>query len=125
MAAFDEFVPQFQRAKDRWPDAPTLAQHYAAVQESFEGSSFDIIASIKSFLECVCITILGEFGRSASSDASTIQLLAEAMKAIGLDRGRGASKLGKLLSAHNKMADALNEMRNETWSARRFLYQLQ
>jgi hypothetical protein len=113
MAAFDDFVPQFQRAKDRWPDAPTLAQHYIAVKESFEGSSLDIIASIKSFLECVCITILGEFGKSVSSDASTIQLLGEAMKAIGLDRGRGASKLGKLLSAHNKMADALNEMRNE------------
>lgn len=32
---------------------------------------------------------------------------------MGLDSGRGASKLGKLLSAHNKMADALNEMRNE------------
>jgi hypothetical protein len=113
MSPFDEFVPQFQRSRDRWPDAPTLAQHYTAVKESYEGSSHDIIASIKSFLECVCVTILGEFGKTAPSESSTIFLLGEALRAIGLDSGRGASKLGKLLSAHNKMADALNDMRNE------------
>ena len=37
----------------------------------------------------------------------------EALKTLGLESGRGASKLGKVLSAHNKMADALIEMRNE------------
>ena len=53
MDAFDAFVPQFRRAKDRWPEAPTLAQHYAAVVESYTGSGHDIIGSIKSFVECV------------------------------------------------------------------------
>lgn len=113
MADFDDFVPQFLRAKERWSDAPLLAQHYLAVKGSYEGSSQGIIASIKSFIECVCITILGEFGKDAPSEASTVQLLSDALKVIGLDKGRGASRFGKLLSAHNRMADALNDMRNE------------
>src|ERR1035441_8058544 len=60
MEAFDAFVPHFRRAKERWPDAPTLAQGYDAVRESYDGSSHDIIGSSKSFIECVCRTILGE-----------------------------------------------------------------
>ncbi len=113
MEPFDAFVPQFRRAKERWPEAPTLATHYDAVVKSYDSSAYGIIASVKSFIECVCITILGEFGKLAPSDPSTTSLLVEALKTLGLDSGRGASKLGKLLKAHNKMADALSEMRNE------------
>lgn len=113
MEPFDAFVPQFRRAKERWAEAPTLAAHHDKVVESYEGNGYGIIASVKSFIECVCITILGEFGKSVPSDAGTTLLLGEALKTLGLDSGRGSSKLGKLLSAHNKMADALNEMRNE------------
>jgi len=113
MEPFDAFVPQFRRAKERWQEAPTLSAHYDAVVASYEGSAYGIIASVKSFIECVCITILGEFGKSSPSDSTTTSLLVEALKLLGLDSGKGASKLSKLLSAHNKMADALNEMRNE------------
>lgn len=113
MEPFDAVVPQFRRAKERWPEAPTLASHYEAVLKSYESTAYGIIGSVKSFIECICLTILGEFGKAAPSDASTTQLLGEALRTLGLDSGRGASKLGKLLSAHNKMADALNEMRNE------------
>jgi hypothetical protein len=113
MEPFDAVVPQFRRAKERWQEAPTLSSHYDAVVASYEGSAYGIIASVKSFIECVCITILGEFGKTSPSDATTTLLLGEALRTLGLDSGRGASKVGKLLSAHNKMADALNEMRNE------------
>jgi hypothetical protein len=113
MQAFDTFVPQFHRARERWPEAPTLAQHYTAVVESYQGSSHDIIASIKSFIECVCRTILGEFGKPApASNSTTTYLLGEALKALGLENSRGASKLDEVLGAHNKMADALSFMRN-------------
>ncbi len=113
MAAFDDFVPQFRRAKDRWPDAPTLAQHYAAVLESYDGSGQDIIGSSKSFIESVCKTILAEFGKGEpSSTPTTTQLLVEALKSLGLQNSRGVSKLDDVLSAHNKMADALSFMRN-------------
>lgn len=77
MEPFDAVVPQFRRARERWPEAPTLATHYDAVVKSYESSAYGIIGSVKSFTECVCITILGEFGKAAPSDASTTQLLGE------------------------------------------------
>lgn len=113
METLDAFVPQFRRAKERSPEAPTLSTHYKSVVRAYETSGYGIIASVKSFLECVRLTICGEFGKTAPPDASTTFLLVEALKTLGLDSGRGASKLGKLLKAHNKMADALSEMRNE------------
>jgi hypothetical protein len=68
---------------------------------------------VKSFIECVCLTILGEFGKPMPcSDPSTTELLVEALKPLGLENTRGASRVDKLLSAHNRMADALSEMRN-------------
>lgn len=113
MTAFDEFVPQFRRARDRWPDAPTLASHYSAVIESYEGSAFDIIVTSKSFIECVSRTIIVESGRlDPRSDSTTTYLLGEALRALGLENSRGASRLDEILSAHNKMADALSWMRN-------------
>lgn len=113
MAAFDDLAPQFQRAKECWSDAPLLTSHYDAVVECYNGSEHDIIGSIKSFIECVCKTILGEFGGSeTSSTPTTTQLLVEALKSVGLQNSKGASKLDDVLSAHNKMADALTFMRN-------------
>src|ERR1039458_7732068 len=114
MEAFDAFVPQFRRAKERWPDAPTLAAHYANLIESYEGSGHGIIASSRSFIDCFCRTILNEFGKpEPPSDSKTTYLLGEALKTLGLENSRGASKLDSILSAHNKMADALSAMRNQ------------
>lgn len=113
MEAFDAFVPNFRKFKERWPNAPTLASHYSAVVESYEGSGLDIIATSKSFIECVCRTIIVELGRpDPRSDSTTTYLLGEALRALGLENSRGASKLDDVLSAHNKMADALTSMRN-------------
>jgi Abortive infection C-terminus len=113
MEPFDAFVPQFRRAKERWPEAPTLTRHYSAVVESYQGSGLDILATSKSFIECVCRIIIAEFGRpEPQSDSRTTYLLGEALKAVGLENSRGASKLDDVLTAHNKMADALTWMRN-------------
>jgi Type I restriction enzyme HindI endonuclease subunit-like, C-terminal/Abortive infection C-terminus len=110
---FDAFVPQFRRAKERWPEAPTLAGHYRAVVESYDGSGLDIIGTSKSFIECVCRIIIAEFGRpEPRSDSNTTYLLGEALKAVGLETSRGASRFDDVLTAHNKMADALTWMRN-------------
>ena len=115
MEPIDSFSPHFRLAKERWPNAPTLSNHYSAVVESYEGNAHSLIATIKSFVECVCLTVLGEFGRSMpSSDPSTTELLVEALKSLGLQNSRGASKVDKLLSAHNRLADALTELRNES-----------
>lgn len=113
MAAFDDLVPQFRRAAEKWPEAPLLAKHYETVAESFGGSQQDLVGSVKSFVECVCRTILGEYGKpEAASDSSTTHLLREALECLGLQNSKGASRLDDVLSAHNKMADALSSMRN-------------
>src|SRR5437667_3026053 len=111
----DALAPHFHQAKERWPGAPTLTRHYEAVLESYTGGKHGLIATIKSFIECVCLTILGEYGRPMpSADPSTTDMLVEALKVLGLENSGGASKVGKLLSAHNRLADTLNELRNES-----------
>ncbi|MBI4064542.1 MAG: abortive infection family protein [Elusimicrobia bacterium] len=114
MEDLDVLVPHFRRTKERWPEAPTLSSHYKAVRKNYEGDKHGLVATIKSFIECACLTILGEFGKTMpSSDPSTTELLVEALKPLGLQNSRGASRVDKLLSAHNKLADALTEIRNE------------
>jgi len=113
MPDLDSIAPQFRLATAHWPEAPTLLNHYRAVSECYAATGHGLIATVKSFIECVCLTILAEFGRPMpSSDPSTTELLVEALKPLGLENTRGASRIDKLLSAHNRMADALSEMRN-------------
>jgi hypothetical protein len=98
---------------ERWPEAPTLSNHYRAVVESFEGSGHGLIGTVKSFIECICLTVLSEFGKPMpSSEPSTTELLVEALKTVGLESSRGATRVDRLLSAHNRLADTLTEMRN-------------
>ncbi len=113
-ADLDTIAPNFRRAKEQWPDAPTLANHYQAVVDGYVGNGHGLVETVKSFLECVCVTVLGEFGKPMpSSQPGTTELLVECLKCLGLTNTRGASKLDKVLSAHNKLADALSDMRNE------------
>ena len=113
MAAFDEFLPNFLKAKERWPDARLLSRHYDAVRESYEGSGLGTVGTAKSFVETVCRTILAEFGKTEpSSDSATQYLLTQAHKALGLQNSKGVSRLDEVLNARNIMADALRHMRN-------------
>lgn len=114
MADFDELVPNYRRAKDRWPDAPTLAKYYEAITACHAGNDHGLVEHVKSFIECVCVTILGEFGQPMpSSTPTTTELLVAALQPLGLQNSRGASKLDKVLSGFNKLSDALSDMRNE------------
>ena len=109
----DELAPHFRLALELWPEAPNLSNHYAAVNEAFGGTAHGLIATVKSFVECVCLTVLGEFGQpQPGSDPSTTDLLGEALRCLGLQNDQGGSKVSKVLSAHNKLADALSDIRN-------------
>jgi hypothetical protein len=108
----DELVPNFRRARDRWPGAPALQAHYETVAESYAGSAQGLIEAVKSYLECVCRTILADYGAPANQDATTTELLVAALERLGLRNTRGASRFDRVLSAHNKLADALSEVRN-------------
>ena len=88
--SLDEIAPNYRAAVERWPDAPTLASHYQAVFESFNGSGHGLIETVKSFIECVCLTILGDFGEampsatpSTSGGFNTDDLLGTALSAAG------------------------------------------
>lgn len=113
MNHIDELAPHFRGASERWPDAPTLVSHYEAVIEGFNGNAHGVIATVKSFVECVCLTVLGEFGQPPGGSAiSTTDLLGDALRCLGLQNDQGGSRVSKLLSAHNKLADALSDIRN-------------
>lgn len=112
MIPLDELVPNYRRAKDRWSDAPTMARHYDTVEEAYGGSGQSLIESVKSYVECVCRTILADYGAVADTNASTTELLVAALERLGLRNSRGSSRFDRVLSAHNKLADALSDARN-------------
>lgn len=86
----------------------------SGISQSYSSSNFGLIETVKSFIESVCLTILVDFGKSMpSSDPSTTEMLVGTLKCLGFENSRGASKLDKVLSAYNKLADALSDMRNE------------
>ncbi|MEJ8568627.1 abortive infection family protein [Elongatibacter sediminis] len=115
MAELDELTPNYRRAQRRWPDAPSLAQHYNALASCFVGGGFGLVEHVKSFLESVCVTIMGELREPMPSSApSTTELLVAALGPLGLRNTKGSSKLDKVLSGFNRLADALADMRNET-----------
>jgi hypothetical protein len=114
MTPLDELVPHYRRARDRWPTAPTLVAHYYTLIEAYEGTGQALIESVKSFVECVCRTIITDYGGSVSTgDPSTTELLVAALERLGLRNTRGVSKFDRVLSAHNRLADALSECRNQ------------
>lgn len=114
MPDLDTLAPNYRRAQQRWPDAPTLATCHEALRGCFDTNAHGLVEHVKSFIESVCLTIMGELREPMPSSApSTTDLLVAALNPLGLRNTRGASKLDKVLSAFNRLADALTEMRND------------
>jgi hypothetical protein len=112
VSSFDDFAPGFRAAAIRWPDAPNLAAHYKDVVTTFDNGGASIVELCKSFIEMVCITILQESGETVKDLAPTTEYLRDALAAIGVTNTRGSDVFDKVLSAHNKLSDALAGVRN-------------
>lgn len=112
MTPLDELAPNYRRALSYWKDAPTLAAHYLALAQAYEGNGYSLIETTKSYLECVCRTILTDYGAPDIDNATTTELMVAALERLGIRNARGASHFDKVLSAHNKLADALSDARN-------------
>ena len=112
----DDIAPAFRDAKERWPDAPNMQAHYDDLVRSFETNGSSLIELCKSFLEMVCVTVLNELGGDVPTNGSTTQYVVAALDKLGLRNTRGASAFDKVLSAHNKLSDALTEVRNQEGS---------
>lgn len=114
MPDLDALAPNYRRARQRWSDAPTLTKCHEALKACFDANGHGLVEHVKSFIESVCLTIMGELREPMpSSKPSTTELLVAALNPLGLRNSRGASKLDKVLSGFNRLADALSEMRND------------
>jgi hypothetical protein len=114
MPDLDTIAPNYRRAQQRWPDAPTLTHAYDALNACINANGHGLVEHIKAYVESVCVTIMGEFRvPMPSARPSTTDLLVAALGPLGLKNTRGATKLDKLISAFNRLADAIGDMRNE------------
>jgi len=50
----DDIAPAFRAARERWPNAPNLQQHYEDLARTFKENGSSLIELTKSFLEMVC-----------------------------------------------------------------------
>jgi hypothetical protein len=116
MINLDDVAPSFRRACERWPDAPLLRRDHDDLAATLKHSGNSALELCKAFVESVCRTILEDLNEPTSAD-TTGGLMRDALTALGLENTRGASKLDKVFSAYNKLAEALNDARNEEGSA--------
>lgn len=115
MPDLDAVAPNYRRAQQRWSAASTLARCYDSLDTCFNGNAHGLVEHVKSFVESVCLTIMGEFREPMpSAQPSTTELLVAALGPLGLKNTKGATKLDKVLSGFNRLADAIGDMRNET-----------
>lgn len=113
MTTLDDIAPAFRSAARRWPEAMNLQRHYADLAATFVANGSSLVELCKSFIETVCVTLLNEFGKAPTTETPTTKLLVDALSELGLKNTRGASAFDKVLSAYNKLADALNDLRNQ------------
>ncbi|MBN2207825.1 MAG: abortive infection family protein [Candidatus Coatesbacteria bacterium] len=83
--------------------------------ETYESNGSSLIELCKSFLEMVCITVLTELGKAVPTYAPTTEYVVATLDSLGLKNTRGGA-FDKVLSAHNRLADALTEVRNREGS---------
>ncbi len=111
MSILETTAPNFARAVRHWPGAELLASHFQDLDETLERNGPSTIELTKSFLECVCLTIVQDSGDTPEYQ-NTTELLRQAMATVGLARTREANRFNKLLSGYFKLTDAVAEFRN-------------
>ena len=113
MNDLDAVAPNYRRAQKRWPAASLLRTHYEALAACWTGTGHGLVEHVKSFVECVCRTILDERGVPDEPRATNTRLLVVTLEALGLRRSQRAYAVDKVLSAFNKLSDALADVRNK------------
>lgn len=106
-------IPNYERACGIWPDASNLRQSVDAVQRSADGMQHGLIEHVKSCIECICITILTDRGEEVPERPQDLDLLRLTLDSLGLQNTRGRSRIDSIVSAFNKLAGAIVDLRNE------------
>lgn len=101
-----------------WRDAAMLQHTFKALEESLNSQSDVSIDAAKGLVECVCRIIIEELDnpespiKPKSEDAAITELLSVATRLLKLSDIRDR-KFADIIKHHNKLANALRELRNE------------
>jgi hypothetical protein len=100
MQPLEAVAPNYFRPVAYWPGAASLSENLDALVVCCNQDSLDTVEHVRSYLETVCITILGDNGREPSTSFPKLtDLLVESLEVLGYANSRTGSKLDKLLSA--------------------------
>lgn len=113
-----DWCPGIREACAYWHDAPMLQQTFEALEGTLDQDNDACIDCSKAMVEVFCQTIVASFHsetnliRPEKSNPTLSDWLASAVRALRLGDVRDV-KFRKLISSHSKLADALNDLRNE------------
>ena len=117
-----DWCPAMREVCRYWKDTPMLLQTFQAVELSLEKDNDTCIDCSKAMVESVCQLIISSFHTPEtplypSNDNPTLsKWLYAAIRALKLGDSRD-DKFRKLVSSHHKLADALNDLRNDAGPA--------
>lgn len=117
-----DWCPSMREVCSYWRDTPMLTQTFEAVEFSLQQDNDTCIDCSKTMVEAVCRVIITSFHTPESpllppKDTPTISdWLAAAIRALKLGDIRD-DRFRKLVSSHHKLADALNDLRNQAGPA--------
>ena len=101
MASLRDVAPNYERAREIWPEALTLGKSYQALLSCFNGDGHGMVEYIKAYLECVFVTIIAEFDAEPpqGSTPNTTELFQAALKPLGLENTRAPASSTKCFQA--------------------------
>lgn len=117
-----DWCPGIREACSHWRDAPMLQQSFEALEKTLEQNNDACIDCAKTMVEVVCRVIIESFHtplaplKPVQETPSLSDWLSAAVRALKLGDIRD-DKFRKLVSSHHKLADALNDLRNQAGTA--------
>lgn len=117
-----DWCPGLREVCSHWHDAPMLQQTFQELERALADENDACIDSAKAIVEVVCQIILDELDPPASSVRPLENLptfgrwMSAAVRALKLGDVRH-NGFQKLVSQHNKLTEALGELRNDAGTA--------
>lgn len=95
-----------------WPDSKHLRELIETTEQAIRNQSDAAIDGAKCLVECVCITILEEYGAEYSKEDSPSKLVNLTAKALGIDTENSDQAIKKIASGLITATQGLSELRN-------------
>ena len=113
-----DWYPGIRAFCQHWSNAPMLQETYAAFEREFEKSNDACIDAAKGIVECACRVMIESLDdpsaplKPSKQDTSINELVGIVVRLLRLGDSRDR-KFADLIKQHNKLADALRELRND------------